>query len=103
MFSAVSIMDLKEKLSLGRSIRQEDMRILKARIHIFLLSLLNVDEWSAPRFSRVTLYTRWTEGWVETRAGLDVVTRRKIQIFIDISTPLSIPYSPCCQSSSIVT
>jgi hypothetical protein len=51
-------------------------------IHIFLTSALAGGEWSAPRPCRLTPGgkvpgTDWTGGWVDTRAGLDDVEKRK--------------------------
>jgi hypothetical protein len=48
------------------------------QIHIFLTSALVRGEWSASRLCRFTLGervsgTRWIEGWVGLRAGLDDV------------------------------
>jgi hypothetical protein len=52
------------------------------QIHIFLTSVLARDEWSDLRPSRFTPgeiapCTHWVEGWVDPRAGLDDVEKRK--------------------------
>jgi hypothetical protein len=52
------------------------------KIHIFLISALAGGEWSASRPGRFTpgeraLGTHWLGGWVDLRAGLDDVEKRK--------------------------
>jgi hypothetical protein len=52
------------------------------RIHIFLTSALAGDEWSASGSGRFTPGERdpgsqWVGGWVDPRAGLDDVEKRK--------------------------
>jgi hypothetical protein len=52
-------------------------------IHIFLTSALAGGEWSASRLYRFTLGerapgTHWIGGWVDPRAGLDDMEKRKI-------------------------
>jgi hypothetical protein len=52
------------------------------RIHIFLTLALARGEWSASRPSRFTpgeraLSTHWIGSWVDQRAGVDDVERRK--------------------------
>jgi hypothetical protein len=46
-------------------------------VHIFLTSVLVGGEWSASRLSRFTPGTRCIGGWVEPRAGLNDVEKRK--------------------------
>jgi hypothetical protein len=51
-------------------------------IHIFLTSVLAVGEWSASRLGRFTPGkrangTHWIGSWVDPRAGLDDVEKRK--------------------------
>jgi hypothetical protein len=53
------------------------------QIHIFLISALVEGEWSASRTGRFThgeraLGTHWIGSWVDPRAGLDDVEKRKI-------------------------
>jgi hypothetical protein len=43
----------------------------------FLTSVLAGDEWSASRPGRFTLGTSWIGGWVDARAGLDDLEKRK--------------------------
>jgi hypothetical protein len=50
---------------------------MDVKIHIFLTSALAGDEWSASRPCRFTPSTRWIGGWVDPRAGLDHVGKRK--------------------------
>jgi hypothetical protein len=55
------------------------------QIHIFLTSALAGGEWSASRFGRFTpgekaISTHWRGGWVDPRAGLDNVEKRKCLI-----------------------
>jgi hypothetical protein len=52
------------------------------QIHIFLTSALAGGEWSASRPGRFTPWERapgilWIGGWVDPKAGLDEVERRK--------------------------
>jgi hypothetical protein len=47
------------------------------QIHIFLISALAADEWSALRPGRFTPGTHWIGGWADRRAGLDNVEKRK--------------------------
>jgi hypothetical protein len=58
------------------------------QIHIFLSSALVGGEWSASRLSRFTLGertpgTHWIGGWVNPRAGLDNMERRKFLTYRD--------------------
>jgi hypothetical protein len=51
-------------------------------IHIFLTLALDVGEWSVSRPCRFTLgetasVTKWMGGWVDPRAGLDDMEKRK--------------------------
>jgi hypothetical protein len=46
-------------------------------IHIFLTSALAGGEWSASRLGRFTPGTHWIGGWVDPRAGLDDVEKKK--------------------------
>jgi hypothetical protein len=55
---------------------------LEVQLHAFLTSALKGDEWSASRPGRLTTGVRapgnhWTGGWVDTRASLDAVAKRK--------------------------
>jgi hypothetical protein len=52
------------------------------QVHIFLTSALDGREWSASRPGRFTPWviapdTHWIGGWVDPRAGLDNVEKRK--------------------------
>jgi hypothetical protein len=52
------------------------------QIHIFLISTLTEGEWSASRPGRstsgaISSSTHWIRGWVDTRAGLYDVEKRK--------------------------
>jgi hypothetical protein len=52
-------------------------------IHIFLTSTLAGGEWSASSYGRFTPGekapgTHWIGGWVDSKAGLDDVEKRKI-------------------------
>jgi hypothetical protein len=47
------------------------------QIHVFLTSALVGGEWSALRPGRFTSGTHWIRGWVDPRAGLDDVEKRK--------------------------
>jgi hypothetical protein len=49
-------------------------------IHIFLTSALAGGEWSASRPGRFTPGTNWIGGWVDPRAGLDNLEKRKFLI-----------------------
>jgi hypothetical protein len=56
---------------------------MDVQIHIFLTSVLAGGEWSASRPGRFTPVeiapdTHWIGGWVNPRAGLDDLERRKI-------------------------
>jgi hypothetical protein len=62
------------------------------QIHIFLTSALAGGEWSASRPSRFTPGkkipgTHWIEGWVDARAGLDDVEKRKFLTLPGLETP----------------
>jgi hypothetical protein len=46
-------------------------------IHIFLTSALVGGEWSTSRPGRFTPGTHWIGGWVDLRAGLDDLEKRK--------------------------
>jgi hypothetical protein len=46
-------------------------------IHVFLTSALVGDKWSASRPGLFTSGTNWIGGWVNPRAGLDDVEKRK--------------------------
>jgi hypothetical protein len=53
------------------------------QIHIFLTSALAGSEWSAARPGRFTHRekapgTHWVGGWVDPRAGLDDLEKRKL-------------------------
>jgi hypothetical protein len=50
---------------------------VNVKIHIFLTSALVGCEWSASRPSRFTPDTHWIGGWVNPRAGLNDVEKRK--------------------------
>jgi hypothetical protein len=66
-------------------------------IHIFLTSAPVEGEWLAPRPSRFTpreraLGTHWIGGWVDPRAGLDDVEKRKFLTLLGLELrPLSRP------------
>jgi hypothetical protein len=47
------------------------------QIHIFLTSALARGEWSASRPGRFTPVTHWIGGWMDPRAGLDDLEKRK--------------------------
>jgi hypothetical protein len=47
------------------------------QVHIFLTSALAGSEWSASRPGRFTPGTHWIGGWVDPRAYLDEVEKRK--------------------------
>jgi hypothetical protein len=47
------------------------------KIHIFLTSALAGGEWLASRHGRLTPSTHWIGGWVDPRAGLDDLEKRK--------------------------
>jgi hypothetical protein len=56
------------------------------KIHIFLTSALAGGEWSASRPGRFTPRerahsTHWIGGWVDSRAGLDDVEKRKVLLY----------------------
>jgi hypothetical protein len=67
------------------------------QIHIFLTSAIVAGEWSASRPCRFTLAerapgTHWIGGWVDPRAGLDAVEKRKFFILPGLKLrPLSRP------------
>jgi hypothetical protein len=46
-------------------------------IHIFLISALVGDEWSTSRPGRFTPGTHWIGCWVDLRAALDDLEKRK--------------------------
>jgi hypothetical protein len=46
-------------------------------IHIFLTSALGGCEWSISRPGRFTPGTQWIGGWVDLRAGLEDLEKRK--------------------------
>jgi hypothetical protein len=46
-------------------------------IHVSLISALVGGEWSASHPGRFTYSTHWIGGWVDPRAGLDDVEKRK--------------------------
>jgi hypothetical protein len=47
------------------------------QIHIFLTSAPVGGEWSTSRLDRFTPATHWLGGWVDLRAGLDDLEKRK--------------------------
>jgi hypothetical protein len=60
-------------------------RGIEVKIHIFLTSAVTAGDWSASRPCRFTPGerapgTHWIGGWVDTRAGLDDVEKRKFLI-----------------------
>jgi hypothetical protein len=67
------------------------------QIHIFLTSALAGGEWSASRPSCFTLGerapgTHWRGGWVDPRAGLDDVDKRKFLTLLGLELrPLGCP------------
>jgi len=72
---------------------------VEVQLHTFLTLLLHGGEWSAsqpacftPR-ERVQV-THWIGGWVSPRAGLDVVTKRKIPSSCQESNPGCPTHSP---------
>jgi hypothetical protein len=46
-------------------------------MHVFLTSALVGGEWPASRPGHLTPGTHWIGGWVDSRAGLDDVEKRK--------------------------
>jgi hypothetical protein len=55
---------------------------MEVKLHAILTSALDGGEWSASRPGHFTpgeraQGTHWTGGWVDPRAGLDAVVRRK--------------------------
>jgi hypothetical protein len=69
------------------------------QIHIFLTSALAVAEWSASRSGRSTLGerapgTHWIGGWVDPRADLDNLDKRKFFTLPGLELrPLSRPFN----------
>jgi hypothetical protein len=67
------------------------------QIHIFLISALAVGEWSPSRPGRFTPEEmdpsiHWIGGWVDPRAGLDDVEKRKFLTLSGLELrPLTIP------------
>jgi len=62
------------------------------QLHSFLISALDGGEWSVSRADRFTSGerahdTHWIEGWVDSRAGLDAVTKRKNYLPLPKSKP----------------
>jgi hypothetical protein len=47
-------------------------------IHIFLISALAGDEWSASRPCPFTSSTQWIGGWMDSRAGLEDVEKKNL-------------------------
>jgi hypothetical protein len=47
-------------------------------LHVFLMSALDGREWSASLPSHFIHITHWIGGWVDPRAGMDAVERRKV-------------------------
>jgi hypothetical protein len=76
-------------------------RGVNVQIHIFLTSALGGDEWSASRPGRFTLgekapSTHWIGGWVDPRAGVDDMEKRKFLTLLGLelqtlSRPVAIP------------
>jgi hypothetical protein len=61
-------------------------------IHIFFTSALVGGEWSALRPRRFTPGTHWIGGWVDPRAGLDDVEKRKLLTLTELELwPLGRP------------
>jgi hypothetical protein len=57
--------------------------VAEEELHAFLTSAQDRGEWSASRFGSFTSgiiapSSRWIGGWVDLRAGLDAVAKRKI-------------------------
>jgi len=49
---------------------------VEVKLHAFLISAIDGDEWSASRLGRFTPSTHWIRGWVGPIAGLDAVVKR---------------------------
>jgi hypothetical protein len=64
------------------------------QIHIFLTSALAGGQWSASLPGRITPGTHWIGGWVDPRAGLDDVEKRKFFTLLELGTPTSRSCSP---------
>jgi hypothetical protein len=63
-------------------------------IHIFLTSAIIGREWSASRFDRFIPVTHRLGGWVDSRAGLDDVEKRKFLTLLGFELrPLGRPAS----------
>jgi hypothetical protein len=70
------------------------MRGVDLQIHVFLTSALAGIEWSASRLGRFTPppRTHWIGGWVDPRAGLDNVEKRKFLTLLGLKLqPLGRP------------
>jgi hypothetical protein len=68
---------------------------MDVQIHIFLTSPLAGGEWSASRPGRFAPGTHWIGGWVDPRAGLDDVEKRKFLTLPGLDLrPLSRPAHP---------
>jgi hypothetical protein len=71
-------------------------------LHVFLTSALDGGKWSYSRlctlFPRTASGTRFTEGWVGFKAGMDVVERTKISYHYRKSNPNSSAVKPVAYS-----
>jgi hypothetical protein len=68
-------------------------------IHIFLTSALAAGEWSDSRPGRFTPNTHWIGGWVDPRAGLDDLEKRKFLTLPGLELHNQLLYRLCSPSS----
>jgi hypothetical protein len=62
---------------INEALRHEGVGGVDERLHIFLTSALVGGEWSTSDPCRFTPGTHWIGSWVDPRAGLDNLERRK--------------------------
>jgi hypothetical protein len=60
---------------------------IKIQLHTSLTSVLDRGEWSASRCGRFTPGTHWIEDWVDLRAGLDQMAKRRNHCLFQRSNP----------------
>jgi hypothetical protein len=62
----------------------EGIWAVNVKIHVFLTSELAGGEWSSSIPGRFTPGTHWIGGWVDLRAGVDDVEKRKFLILLGL-------------------
>jgi hypothetical protein len=77
VYEATGCPQVKLSLLLTKHQTVKMYRGVNVELHVFLISVLYGDEWSASQFSgERILFIHWLEVWMSTRADLDSVLKR---------------------------